>query len=292
MSATKNETPTVLITGASTGIGAACALELDKLGYRVFVGVRKEADGQRLQEQASERLTPVLIDVTDEESIGAAAEFIKGEVGDAGLNGLVNNAGIVVAGPLEVLPIDKFRKQLEVNVIGQVAVTQVFLPMLRVAKGRIVNMGSISGRVASPYLGAYAASKHALEALTDSLRIEVRKWGIEVSIVEPGPVVTPIWDKSQAAAKELSETVSEEVSERAKTLYGDDLEALREVTDRLRDNGSPVEIVVRAVVHSLTARRSKTRYPVPFYTRFCIFALKRVTDRVRDFLVCRELKLK
>ena len=287
MCATKNESPTVLITGASTGIGAACAFELDKLGYRVFAGVRREADGQRLRQQASERLTPVLIDVTDVESIRAAADFVEEAVGESGLDGLVNNAGIVVAGPLEMLPIEKLRYQFEVNVIGQMAVTQAFLPMLRVAKGRIVNMGSISGRVASPYLGAYCASKHALEALTDSLRIELRKWGIEISIVQPGPIVTPIWDKSQAATDE----VFEEVSAQAEALYGDDLEALREVTNRLRDGGSPVEVVVRAVVHSLTARRPKTRYPVPFYTKFCIFMLKRVTDRFRDFLVCRELKL-
>ncbi len=291
MCAFENENPSVLITGASTGIGAACAFGLDKLGYRVFAGVRREADGDRLREQAAERLAPVLLDGTGEESFSAAAEFVKEAVGDSGLNGLVNNAGLVVAGPLEVLPIERLRYQFEVNVIGQVAVTQAFLPMLRVTKGRIVNMGSISGRVASPYLGAYAASKHALEALTDSLRIELRKWGIQISIVQPGPIVTPIWDKTQAAAKELSEAVSEEVSAQAKALYGGDLEALREVTNRLRDGGSPVEIVVRAVVHALTARRPKTRYPVPFYTRFCIFALKRVTDRVRDFLVRRELKL-
>ena len=163
--------PAVVITGASTGIGKACALELDRRGFRVFAGVRSESAAQELQAQASARLTPVRIDVTDAASIAAAAETIARSVGDAGLAGLVNNAGIAVSGPLEIVPIDALRRQLEVNVIGPVAVTRSLLPLLRKARGRVVNMSSISGGVAAPYLGPYSASKFAMEAITDTLRL-------------------------------------------------------------------------------------------------------------------------
>lgn len=176
----------VVITGASTGIGAACALELDRRGFRVFAGVRKAADGLRLHEQASRWLAPLMIDVTDATSIAEAAKTVAAALDGGPLTGLVNNAGIVVGGPLETLPPSEFRRQLDVNVVGQLLVTQAFLPLLRAGRGRIVNIGSFSGRVGVPYSGAYAASKHALKAMTDSLRIELRRWKISVSTVEPG----------------------------------------------------------------------------------------------------------
>src|SRR5579864_668707 len=157
-------TGNIVITGASSGIGEACALRLDQLGFRVFAGVRNPADGETLRKKASERLTPVLLDVTSEHSIARAVKT----VGEAPLAGLVNNAGIVVAGPVELVPIAQWRKQFEINVIGQVAVTQAFLPLLRAARGRIVNMGSVAGRSALPCSGPYCSSKYALEGLTDS----------------------------------------------------------------------------------------------------------------------------
>ena len=174
----------VVITGASTGIGAASAVELARRGFCVFAGVRKDDDGGRLKDQ-SPQIVPLLLDVTDTRQIAAAAEHVGRAVGDAGLAGLVNNAGIVVAGPLEILPLDRLRLQLEVNVVGQIAVTQAFLPLLRKARGRIVNIGSFNGRIASPYLAPYAASKHALEAITNALRSELRAWRIRVSVIEP-----------------------------------------------------------------------------------------------------------
>src|SRR5574341_29762 len=178
----------IVITGASTGIGEACALYLDELGYRVFAGVRRPSDGETLKAKASARLTPVVMDVTDVASIDRAVETVKQAVGSVGLAGLVNNAGIGVGGPLEVVPLADLRKQFEVNVIGQVAVTQAFLPLLRQGRGRIVNMGSIAGRVVMPFMGPYSASKFALEALTDAMRLEFQPWGIQVSIVEPGAI--------------------------------------------------------------------------------------------------------
>jgi len=288
MHAPNDKSRGVVITGSSTGIGAACALELDRRGLRVFAGVRSEADGKRLQEQASEKLTPVMIDVTDAESIAAAADVVSEAAGRAGLAGLVNNAGIVVAGPLEIVPLDRLRRQLEVNVVGQVAVTQAFLPLLRIGKGRIVNVGSLNGRLAAPYVGAYSASKFALEALTDALRTELRNWGIAVSIVEPANVDTPIWEKSLAAADKAAEEVAPEALE----LYQADLDAMRAAVRRLADGAMPVARVVRAVVHALCARRPKTRYPVGLQTRLAIRAAKWLPDRLRDWFIRRELGLR
>ncbi len=280
--------PAVLITGASTGIGAACALELDRRGFRVFAGVRAEAAGQRLQQQASPRLIPVRVDVTDGPSIAAAAETIRAAVGESGLAGLVNNAGIAVAGPMEMVPLDLLRRQLEVNVVGQVAVIQAMLPLLRTARGRIVNMSSISGITAAPYLGPYSASKHALEAISDSLRVELRRWGISVSLVEPGSVNTPIWEKSRASAEELLERMPAE----AESLYGEDFEAARQATARMAQTAMPVERVVRAVVHALTARRPKTRYPVGVDTRLVAAVWHLLGDRLHDWIMRRALGLK
>jgi len=279
--------PAVVITGASTGIGAACAVELDRRGFRVFAGVRRDEDAARLQEQASERLVPVMLDVTDAEMIAAAAESAQRTVGDAGLAGLVNNAGIVVPGPLEVIPIDKLRLQFEVNVIGQIAVTRAFLPLLRAARGRVVNMSSISGRIASPYLGAYAASKFAMEALSDSLRLELRNFGIRVAVVEPGCVDTPIWKKSREAADQRAEDVPPELME----LYQTDLDRMWAATQQYAEKALPVERVVRAVVHALCARRPKVRYPVDWRTGLSIFAMCRLPSRLRDRIMRRELRL-
>ncbi|GBL40485.1 dehydrogenase/reductase SDR family member 9 [Nitrospirota bacterium] len=167
----------VVITGASTGIGAACALHLDAMGFQVFAGVRRREDGAALKARGSQRLLPVRLDVTDEVSIAQAAALVKEAVGEEGIAGLVNNAGIAVAGPLEVLPIPELRKQFEVNVIGAVAVTQAFLPLVRIGRGRIVNMGSIAGRATMPFLGPYSMSKFALEAMTTALRLELDTWG-------------------------------------------------------------------------------------------------------------------
>src|SRR5688500_9161604 len=184
----------VVITGASTGIGRACAIDLDGRGFRVFAGVRKDEDGERLRSERPS-IEPLRIDVTDAGEIAAARDRVGEEVGERGLAGLVNNAGIAVPGPLEHLPLDEIRRQLEVNVLGQIAVTQAFLPLLRTARGRIVNIGSIGGRVALPLLGPYAGSKHAMEGISDSLRRELRPWGIEVSLVRPGPIATEIWER-------------------------------------------------------------------------------------------------
>ena len=271
----------IVITGASTGIGAACALELDRRGFRVFAGVRTDAAAQRLRQQAGSRLTPVMLDVTDPAGIAEAARTVAAAVGDAGLWGLVNNAGIVVAGPLELIPLEQLRRQLEINVIGPVAVTQAMLPLLRSGRGRIVSVGSLNGRLVVPFLGPYCASKFALEAITDALRLELRRWGISVSVVEPGSVKTPIWEKTEAEADRLAERAGSRLDE----LYGRDLAAFRTLAHRQAEHGMPVQKVVQAVVHALTSRRPKTRYPLGSQTRWAIFAARFLPDRLRDWVV-------
>jgi len=285
---TTEMSPSVVITGASTGLGAACALELDRRGFRVFAGVRKAADGLRLQRQASRWLAPLMIDVTDAASIAEAAKTVAAALDGGPLAGLVNNAGIVVGGPLETLSPNELRRQLDVNVIGQLAVTQAMLPLLRAHRGRIINIGSVNGRIASPCAGAYAASKHALEALTDVLRIELRHWGISVSLVEPGSVKTPIWDKAHSETDRVLDAMTPD----AEALYGDDMRAMREASLRLANSGMPVQRVVRAVVHALTSTFPNTRYPLGAQTRLAFFAFKFLPDRVRDWFVRRGLGLK
>ncbi len=271
----------VVVTGASTGIGLACALRLDQLGFRVLAGVRKPADAEALKKKASERLLPVLLDITDASSIASAVKA----VGDGPLAGLVNNAGIVVAGPLEMAPLELWRQQFEVNVIGQIAVTQAFLPKLRAGQGRIVNMGSIAGRSALPCAGPYSASKFALEGLTDSLRMELKHWGISVSIIEPGAIRTPIWEKSAADADRSLAGASPELLR----LYQPLIDGIKAGSAEAARNSIPAEEVVKAVEHALTASRPKTRYIVGSDAKVRI-ALNRLPDRVRDSLILKKLK--
>lgn len=277
----------VVITGASTGIGKACALRLDGMGFDVFAGVRREEDGEALRAEASTRLRSVHIDVTDQRSIDDAAEVVAASTGAAGLAGLVNNAGIGIGGPYEFLPIDRLREQLEVNFFGHVAVTQAFIPQLRTARGRIVNMSSIAGRMATPYIGPYSASKFALEAFTDSLRVELSPWDIKVSAIEPGAIVTPIWDK----ARETLDHLHDDFPEEAFVLYGDAIEKMRGFVDRAEREGIDTDRVARAVAHALTAKRPKARYLVGGDAKQQAFVARWLPTRLRDWLVKRELGL-
>lgn len=279
----------VVVTGASTGIGAACALELDRRGCRVWAGVRTERDDERLRALGSDRLTPVRLDVTDAASIQEAVAAVRSRLDGARLAGLVNNAGIVVTGPLECVPLDRLRLQFEVNVVGTIAVTQAFLPLLRHPRpGRIVNMGSISGLVSAPYLGPYAASKYALEAASDALAGELRQWKIHVALIEPGNVKTPIWEKSLAAADRLAE----EIDPAKMALYASDIHAVREAVADMSQTGMPVERVSDAIIHALFARRPRHRYPVGVSAHFVSFARGHFLDRLLNRVVRRDLSLK
>jgi len=278
----------VVITGASTGIGEACALHLDTLGFRVIAGIRKAADGESLRRRASARLVPVRLDVTDQMEISEAVRQVSEVLEGGALAGLVNNAGIVVGGMLEFLPLDALRRQLEVNVIGQIAVTQAFLPHLRKARGRIVNIGSLSGLISSPFTGAYAASKFALEALTDALRMELRPWNMHVALVEPGFIQTAITRKSLDAAEELRAGLPPE----ALQLYGPAMRTACDAIEREAAQGSSTAVVVKAVVHALAARRPRTRYIVGPRSRFQVGLGRALPDRWRDTFIVRHLGLK
>ena len=262
---------TALVTGASSGIGAACASRLISAGWRVFAGVRRAGDAPRGAEE-------ILLDVTDESQIRAAANGIEQ------LDALVNNAGIAIAMPLEFIPLDELRRQLEVNVIGQVAVTQAFLPHLRRTRGRIVFVGSIAGKSALPFLGAYAASKHALEAIADALRIELRPFGIAVSLVEPGTIRTPIWEKSAAVADSLVSGAPADLRE----LYGERIAAFRRVAAKRGASGASAEAVARAVDKALTQGRPSTRKLIGRDAKLRA-GVERLPDRIRDSVYERVL---
>jgi NAD(P)-dependent dehydrogenase (short-subunit alcohol dehydrogenase family) len=272
----------VLVTGASTGIGRATALALDARGFRVFAGVRRERDGDALRE-ASPRLEPLRLDVADAASREAAVASLEAAVGAAGLFGLVNNAGIAVGSPIEFLDLDRLREQLEVNVVGLVGVTQLCMPALRRARGRIVHIGSSSGYLAAPLMGAYSASKYAVEAIADSQRRELRGSGIAVALVEPGSIATPIWDKGVAQGDALVK----EMPARALELYGPAIESLRQYAREGNTRSIPAERVADAVVHALDAPRPRTRYRVGTDAKLQWWLTRILPDRVVDAIVAR-----
>jgi NAD(P)-dependent dehydrogenase (short-subunit alcohol dehydrogenase family) len=277
----------IVITGASTGIGAGCAIGCAQHGMTVFAGVRDLRAGEALQAKGGAAIIPIQLDVTDGDSIKQAADIVGQRVAGVGLGGLVNNAGVAIGSPLEVIPLPQLRKQLEVNVIGQIAVTQAFLPLLRQAHGRIVNMGSIAGRGTIPMMGPYSASKFALEALTDALRLELYPWGIEVAIIEPGAVATPIWDKSLNQASDVEKDIPAE----GKLLYEKAARAVKEAVQEAAQRAIPVDAVVEAVLHALTARRPKTRYLVGTDAKIRAIMAKWLPDRLQDWILKLVLQL-
>jgi len=270
---------TVLVTGASTGIGEATALHLKQLGFDAVGAVRKDQDAERLRSQG---LRTVKLDVADPASIAAA----RAELGDGPLAGLVNNAGIAVAGPLEFLPLDQLRLQLEVNVVGQLAVIQQFLPALRAGGGRIVNLSSIGGRVALPLVSPYNASKFALEGISDSLRRELHGQGVDVILIEPGGVKTPIWNKSNEAANELQQQMPPE----AERLYGRLIDGVRRATIEIaQEKGIEPTEVAEVIGKALTAKRPRTRYLVGTDAKIRGPMAKLLPDRLMDRAVARQL---
>ncbi len=271
----------VIITGASTGIGRACALHMDALGWRVFAGVRTEADADSLREAATSRLLPLLLDVTNPIAIGEARRVVDRSVEGAGLSGLVNNAGVAYGGPTEYLDLKEMRQAFEVNFFGAIAVTQAFIPLLRRAGGRIVNMSSISGLVASPFLSPYSTSKWALEAWSDALRVELHPWSIGVSVIEPGAIETPIWTKGG----EILDRLMTGIPEGGKALYE---AALRSAAGDLKPHGLEAEEVAKAVANALTSSRPKTRYPIGAQGRLVAF-FRHFPDRLRDAYFIRRL---
>jgi NAD(P)-dependent dehydrogenase (short-subunit alcohol dehydrogenase family) len=277
----------VLVTGASTGIGRATALRLDWDGWRVFAGVRREEDAEALGAEGSDRLAPVMLDVTDVAQVAAAAELIGERVGEAGLDGLVNNAGIAVLSPLETIPLEDFRRQIEVNLTGQVAVTQAMLALVRSAAGRVVFVSSIGGRMALPFGAPYHAAKFGVEAVADCLRQELRPWKIDVAVIEPGSIDTPIWERGEQIADEVASRAPAAQEE----LYGQTIERFRAAVRRTAERGIAPDKVAKVVAHALTARRPHTRYVVGADARGQALARRLLPDRAFDWMVARAMRL-
>ena len=266
--------PLALVTGASSGIGQACATRLLDLGFHVLAGVRKLED-------APARTEALKLDVTDEADVAAAAERVGAE-----LHVLVNNAGIAVSGPVEVVPIEDWRRQMEINLLGQVAVTRALLPAVLRARGHIVNMSSIGGRVANPLFGPYSASKFALEAMSDALRREVSRHGVRVVVIEPGGIATPIWEKGHADADRMLEGASPDAARR----YGALIDAVRRSTRRLAEEGLPPEAVADVVGKAVTTKRPRARYVVGRQAQVQAVTARLLPDRAFDALVARYLR--
>jgi NAD(P)-dependent dehydrogenase (short-subunit alcohol dehydrogenase family) len=271
--------PTVLVTGASRGIGRETALRLARAGWQIYAGVREPGDGEALKRDApAGRIQPLILDVADDAQVAALAETLPAE-----LDAVVNNAGIVVPGPVEALTPAGLRQQLDVNVVGQVAVTQAVLPKLRRARGRVVFMSSVSGRVSTPLLGAYAASKFAIEALGDALRLEVAPWGIHVSLIEPGAIDTEIWRSALDQANEVETSLSAD----HRALYARHVAGLRKTIPRIQKQTSSPEKVAAAVERALTEEKPRARYLVGPDAYVQLGIQRVLPPRARDGLFAR-----
>jgi NAD(P)-dependent dehydrogenase (short-subunit alcohol dehydrogenase family) len=276
----------VVVTGASGGIGEACAAVLARAGYRVAAGVRREEDGEKLRALVPGRVFPIMLDVTNQEQIACAREQVAEAAGSVGLAGLVNNAGIAAGGPLEFVPVEEFRQQMEINVTGTVAVTQAFLPLLRQGRGRIILNGSIAGLFAAPFRAPYTASKFALEGIADALRIELQPWEIKVVIIEAGNVATQIWTRSLEEFDRSSRSYPPEAFE----LYGSVIEAIRRAIQS-KPRGIPPERFADLVLHILTTPNPKPRYLLGRDAKSKAL-LARLPDRLRDWIVLRKVPKK
>ena len=269
----------IVVTGVSTGIGKSIAEMLIQKGFHVFGSVRKQTDADRLRSDLGTGFTPLTFDITDEVAVHAAAKQVRDQLKGETLFGLVNNAGIAVAAPMLYLKPDDFRRQLEINVTGQLIVTQAFTPLLGADRslngkpGRIVNITSVSGKNGSPFLGAYAASKHALEGLSESMRRELMLYGIDVIIVAPGPIATPIWDKAEEVNAE----------EYRHTDYYESGKKFQKYTIAKGRSGLPPEAVSKAVFKALTSPNPRVRYainPNPFMSWVMSLLPKRQLDAI------------
>jgi NAD(P)-dependent dehydrogenase (short-subunit alcohol dehydrogenase family) len=275
----------VLVTGTSSGIGRAIAMDLAARGVTVFAGVRRAGDAPEVS-QGSGQIHELILDVTNLRDIAEASDYVQRRVGNEGLRAIVNNAGIAVSGPLEFLEIGEMQRQFEVNLFGQLAVTQAFLELVRGhGDGRIIFMGSIGGRVAAPFVGPYAASKHALNGMAESMRRELHPWNVQVSVLSPGAVSTPIWDKARNSVGEMRR----EVSPRCAELYGDAPERMSRYIDAVTSGGSlETEAVVRAARLALYARRVRPVYLIGAEARVGVALLTLLPVRIFDALLARQ----
>jgi NAD(P)-dependent dehydrogenase (short-subunit alcohol dehydrogenase family) len=277
-----NDNKTILITGTSTGVGKACALYLDKVGFKIYAGVRKQTDAADLRKEASDNLKTVILDVTDPVSIHNAANYIGKETGGH-ICGLINNAGIGRGGALEITPVEEIRKLFDVNVLGLLAVTQAFIPMLRNGRGRIVNIGSTSSFLAIPGASVYSASKFAVRALTDSLRVELKPFGLFVILVAPGAVESAIWEKGKKYKEELRKSIKPDVAD----LYA----PLKKFGDRLNEKITkiPAVEVAKVVAGIFSTKRPKAYYLVGNDAKGAAMAA-RLPKGILDWIILKRIQ--
>lgn len=277
----------VVVTGVSTGIGWGTLKVLTSKGMHVFGSVRKSEDAERLTNEFGDSFTPLIFDVTNEESILEAAEQVRNQINGNNLLGLVNNAGIAIGGPLMHQPIADFRKQIEVNLIGQLTVTQAFLPLLGTDSkfqgkpGRIINISSVSGKIASPFLGAYAASKFGLEAVSEALRRELTIYGIDVVIIGPGSIATPIWDKAEKT----------DFSQYENTKFAVPIQKFLDYALKTGRSGYSVETVGELIWQTLTVKKPRVRYPIVPNHFFNWTIARLLPKRVLDNIIGKQLGL-
>ncbi len=278
---------TILVTGASSGIGWATSLELAEKGWRVFAAVRKEADAKKLRDASSGKITTVIMDIVDYESVKRGAREIEKVLGGAGLDALFNNAGISVQGPLEIIPIELFEQQIRVNVFGHVFVTQTFLPLLRKAQGRIVFTSSESGKITLPLIGPYSASKFALEAVANAFRIELRPWKIRVSSVELQTIKTPMWEKIDTSTEKLMASLPKQTRD----LYQNELKTLSVFPKWQAEMGISMKKAVRVIIRALSARSPKARYLVGYEARLLVYSFAIWPTWMMDWIASKSLIL-
>ncbi|MFW5708636.1 MAG: SDR family oxidoreductase [Chloroflexota bacterium] len=268
----------ILITGAASGIGLAATRQLHARGFEIFAGTLPGEDISNLQALAKDRLHILPLDITNSDMIYTTRAKVQQSLGDRPLFGLFNNAGIAISGPLEFIPLDAIRQQMEVNVFGHIAMTQAFLPMLRQSRGRIVNTVSILGRITVAFSGSYCMSKYAMEAFTDALRLELRPFGVHVSAIEPGAINTPLWSK----VRDNAEEIAEELPVEGQQLYGAGFKLMMRTASKTGTAGISPDRVAQAVAHAFMARRPRTRYIVGSDARLVAFLRRIVSDRVMD----------
>jgi NAD(P)-dependent dehydrogenase (short-subunit alcohol dehydrogenase family) len=271
--------PSALVTGASRGIGRATTQRLVRAGWNVVAGVRREADGKEVVEALGDGVRPVVLDITDTDHIAA----LRAQLPDS-LDAVVNNAGVVVGGPVEALPLDELRRQLEVNVIGQVAVTQAVMPLLRSSRGRVVFVSSLSGRIVTPMTGAYNASKFAIEAIADALRMELWPWRIAVSVVEPAQTDTDMWRKADDQLEQSVASVAPEHRE----LYAQHIDGMRQSIPKSQRLAAPADRVAETVLRALTDRRPRPRYIVGAAPRAQFTVARLMPTAVLDSAIRRQ----
>ena len=272
----------VLITGSSTGIGKAAALLLDRRGLKVYACVRKEADGEALRKEATGALTPVILDVTKADTIAASRGLLERELAQTGLGALVNNAGIAVTAPLECIPLDDLRWQFEVNVFGQIAVTQAFMPLIRKAAGRVIFVGSLGGWVAPPLQGPYCGTKFALEGFCDAMRVEMADSGISVSLVKPGAIATPIWERGADISRGVIDRIAPDLLEP----YRPAMERLRAAVGDTVAHAIPPEAVAEAIFEAVTVSKPRARYLVGSDAKVARY-FRMLPDFLKDRLILR-----